>query len=75
MTRVQFPAGQYFSFCHSVQTVFGAHLAAYPMGIGVVSSGVKQPGHEDNRLPPFSTKIKNVWAIHLLPHTSAWRGA
>jgi hypothetical protein len=44
---VQFLAGaRHFSVLHSIQTGSKAHPASYPKGIGALSPGVQQPGHE-----------------------------
>jgi len=31
--------GQIFSFCHHIQTDFGAHPACYPTGMGILLQG------------------------------------
>jgi hypothetical protein len=45
----------------------GAHLASYPVDTGVLSSGVKWPGHEADHSPPFSAEVKNVWSYAFTP--------
>jgi hypothetical protein len=38
-------------------------------------SGAKRPGRKTDRLPPFTTEIKNGGSITPLPHSSSWCGA
>jgi hypothetical protein len=64
--------GQEFSFIHSFQTGSVAHSASYPIRNGVLSSGVKWPGSEDDptcppcaemnggALPPLSIHIQGI---------------
>jgi hypothetical protein len=35
--------------------------------LGVLSPGVKQPGHKDDCSPPSSTKVKNMWSYTSTP--------
>jgi hypothetical protein len=35
--------GKEVSLLHSVKTGYGAHLASYPMGTGILSPGIKGP--------------------------------
>jgi hypothetical protein len=38
--------------------------------------GDLSPGREADHSPPTSAQVKKTWTpIHLLPHTSSWRGA
>jgi hypothetical protein len=46
---------------HTTQIGPGAHPASFPVGTGVVSSGVKLPGSEANNSPP-SAEVKNAWS-------------
>jgi hypothetical protein len=62
MTGVRLPAVQDFSLCHSVQTGSGAYPIPYPVGTGVLSSGVKRPGREANHSPPSTAEVKNVYS-------------
>jgi hypothetical protein len=43
--------------------VFGAHPASSPLGTGVLSSGVKQPGREADHLIPSSAEVKTAWSF------------
>jgi hypothetical protein len=45
-----------FSLHRNVQTVSGAH-PDYPIGIGVLYSGVQQLMRQTNHLPPFSVEV------------------
>jgi hypothetical protein len=42
-------------------------------GGGAVSPGLKRPGREADRSPPYSDEIKNVGARPPLPNMSSWR--
>jgi hypothetical protein len=44
------------------------------MGTRVLSSEVKQPGHENNHSLAYSATVKNVWSYTSSPlsHTSEW---
>jgi hypothetical protein len=42
---------------------------------GVLSPEIRQHGRESGHLPQSSAGVKDGEAIHLLPHTSSWRGA
>jgi hypothetical protein len=53
--------GHDFSLLHVVRTGFGAHPAAYPMGIGGCF-----PGPEADHSPPSSAEVKNVWVYVVL---------
>jgi hypothetical protein len=46
-----------FSLLHNIETSSGAHPATYPMVSGVLTSGVKQPGHEADHSPPWGAKV------------------
>jgi hypothetical protein len=48
--------GQEFSLFHVVQTGSGVH----PMGIGVLSPGVKRQGREADHSPPASAEVKKM---------------
>jgi hypothetical protein len=39
-----------------------------------LSSWVKRPERESDQSPPSSAELNNCGGIHLLPHTSSWRG-
>jgi hypothetical protein len=45
----------------TVQSDSGAHPASSPMGIGVLSQGVKRPGRDAVHSPPSGAMVKNVW--------------
>jgi hypothetical protein len=63
------------SLLHVVQTGSGVH-PTYPMGTGILSSGVKRPGREADHSPQTSTEVKkNMTLIHPLLHTPSWRSA
>jgi hypothetical protein len=67
-SRVRFPAGAAnFSLHHRVQKVSGAHPASYPMGTRALSLGVKRPGREADRSPPYSAEAKNSWSYTSTP--------
>jgi hypothetical protein len=38
---------------------------------GVISAGVKRPGHEADRSPPSSAEVRNGGAIPPLPHRAS----
>jgi hypothetical protein len=61
ITGVLILAGQDLSFNHNGQTGFGVHLAFYPMGTGVLSSGAKWLGHEADHSCSSRAKVKNMW--------------
>jgi hypothetical protein len=67
--------GRDFSLCHRIQTIRGAHPVPYPVGTRVLSTELKQPGHEADHAPPSSAEGKNGGAIPPVPHTPSWRGA
>jgi hypothetical protein len=49
-----------FSSNLCVQTGSGAHPASCPMGIGVLSPGVKaRPGRDADHSPPSSVEVEN----------------
>jgi hypothetical protein len=52
---------QEFSLLHVVQTGSWAHPASYPVGTGVLSSGVKRPEREADHSPPTNAEVKKVW--------------
>jgi hypothetical protein len=54
--RISSP-GSVNNLLHSVQTGSGAHPASYPMDL---FPGVKNPGHEADRLLPNSTEVKKT---------------
>jgi hypothetical protein len=56
-----------------VHTVSGSHPVSYPVGIWVISPGVKRQGREADHSPPSSTEGKNVGAI--LPSPIYFYGA
>jgi len=75
MTGVQLLEGAgTFSPCHHVETGIGAHPAAYPMGTGTISLGIKRPGREADHFHLVSMLIMHD-DIPQLPHTSSWHGA
>jgi hypothetical protein len=57
--------GQDFPVFHVIQTGSGAHQASYPMGIGVLSLAIKQPGHEADHSPPASTKGQEYMDLYI----------
>jgi hypothetical protein len=63
-SRVQFQMGAgNISLQHHFLNGSGANPASYPMiqqVPGVLSPGVKQPGHEADHSPPTSAEVKNV---------------
>jgi hypothetical protein len=64
MVRVQFLAGaRDFSLLYHIQITSEAHPASYPIGLGALFVGVKQPGCEAHHLPPSSAKVKDGGAI------------
>jgi hypothetical protein len=67
--------GRNFSLHHHVQNGSGAHPASYPMGIGVLSLGVKRPGRGDYHSPPPSADVKECVELYLhSPNTLSWHG-
>jgi len=49
-------------------TSSGAHSASYPMNTrGLFPYRVKRLGHEADRSPPSSAKVKNVWSYTSTP--------
>jgi hypothetical protein len=62
--------GKIFVLLQSIQNGFGTQPASYPMEMGALCPGVKQPGHETKHSPPSSAEIKNGEAVSPLPHTS-----
>jgi hypothetical protein len=38
------------------------------MGTGEFSPGVKRPGREADRSPPFTSKVKNLWSYTSTPY-------
>jgi len=69
--------GGNLSLHHRVQIGYGAHPASYPRVIRVfLSWGVKRQGHEADRSPPSSAKVKECVELYLQsPDTPSWRGA
>jgi hypothetical protein len=55
-------------FLYSVQTSPEIHPASYPMGIRVISPGIKMPGYEADHSYPSSAEIKNGGAIPVPPY-------
>lgn len=51
-----------FFLCHNVHVGCEAHSAVYPSGTGVISSGVKRPGRESNRLPVYISEAKGKFS-------------
>jgi hypothetical protein len=65
-SRVRFPAGAgNSSLQYRVQNGSGAHLASYPMGIRVLSLGVKRPVREADHSPPCSAEVKECVELYL----------
>jgi hypothetical protein len=63
------------SLGHHEQTGSGVHPASDPMRTGVLSLGVKRPGHEADHSPLSSAEVKGCMELHLhLPNTSLWSG-
>jgi hypothetical protein len=59
--EIQIPAeAGNFSLLQKVKTNCGAHPASYSMGTRDCFTGVKHLGHEADRSPPSSAKVKNV---------------
>jgi hypothetical protein len=58
---VRSPAGaEDFPSSLCVQTGSGAHPASCPMGIGVLSAGIKaRPGRDADHSPPSSAEVEN----------------
>jgi len=57
------------------ETASEAHPDSYPMGTGVLSLGVKRPGHEADISPPSSAEVE---CGELYLHSSitySWHGA
>jgi hypothetical protein len=46
------------SLLHNVQTGSGAHPVSYPMGPGVLSADIKQPGREAYHSTETSAEVK-----------------
>lgn len=55
-----------FSLLNWVQTDFGAHLAACPMGTAVCFPGIKRPGEADYS-PPVRVEVKYLWSYTSSP--------
>jgi hypothetical protein len=59
MIRIRFPAGDgNFSLPHHVQSGCGAHPGPSQMGTRGSFPGVKWPGREADRSPPYSVEVK-----------------
>lgn len=57
--RIQLPAGaRDFSLLYIVQTSCGAHPSCV---LGVISRELQRQGHQADRSPPFSAKVKKTW--------------
>jgi hypothetical protein len=56
-----------FSLHHHVQSGSGAHPGCWPMGSGVLSSGVRRQGREVNPFLPSSAEVKNAWSYTSIP--------
>jgi hypothetical protein len=48
--------------CHRVHTISEAHSTSCPMKTGVISMGVKRPGHEAKPSRPPGTEVNNSWS-------------
>jgi hypothetical protein len=74
MVRFSAGAGD-FSLHHRVQNGSGAHPASYPMGIRVLSLGIKRPGCEADHSPPSSAEVKEWMELYLhFLNTPSWLG-
>jgi len=51
--------------------LLGAHPASYPVGTGVIFSGVMRPEREADHSPPSSAEVKNAWRYTSTPNTSS----
>jgi hypothetical protein len=71
---VQLLSGQDCSFCYSIQNRFVALPAPYLMGTMVLSSGVKQLGHDTVHLLSSSAEVKSVLSYTSAVHVCSWHG-
>jgi hypothetical protein len=55
------------SLLQHVQTCYGPTQPPSSVHTGLLSLGVKWPGHEVNQSPPSSTKVKNEWSYTCAP--------
>jgi hypothetical protein len=72
-------AGDFFFFFfflfHGVQTASEGRPFSSAMGTGGSFPGVKRPGREVDRSPPFSAEVNRDGGIPPLPHTPVWCSA
>jgi hypothetical protein len=64
-----------FLFSSVSRPVLGPTQAPIQWGLGTLSAGLKQPGHEAEHSPPSTTKVKNGGAILPFPDMSSWHVA
>lgn len=64
-----------FSYSTDSRSALGPSQPPVERVPGALSSGAKQPGLEAGHSPLSNVEVRNVGAIHQLPHTSSWTDA